>query len=153
MFTDYQCPTCASVYPILKKLVDGYGKNVRLVIRDFPLEQIHENAFQAALAANAANAQGKFFEYKEKLYKNQKSLDTESLKKYAVEIGLKVKQFERDLENKRFVGEVRKDIADGKKYGVDGTPSIFVNGYKIRSLSVISFRKAIERALKNRKQL
>lgn len=147
MFTDYQCPTCGTVYPILKKLVEGYGDRVRLVIRDFPLEQIHENAFQAALAANAANAQGKFFAYKEKLYKNQESLDTESLKKYAGEIGLKVKEFEKDLKNEKLAAEIRKDIADGKKYGVGGTPSIFVNGYKIRSLSVISFRKAIERAL------
>ena len=147
MFTDYQCPTCATVYPILKKLVEGYGDKVRLVVRDFPLEQIHKNAFQAALAANAANAQGKFFEYKELLYKNQNSLDTESLKKYASNIGLKIKKFEKDLEDKKLAAEIRRDIADGKRYGVGGTPSIFVNGYKIRGLSTISFRKAIERAL------
>jgi predicted DsbA family dithiol-disulfide isomerase len=148
MFTDYQCPTCASVYPVLKKVVSGYGDQVRLVIRDFPLEQIHENAFQAAVASNAAKVQGKFFEFKEILYKNQESLDTESLKKYAGEIGLDVKKFESDLSNPEFAAEVRHDLADGKKYGVSGTPSIFVNGYKIRGLAGVRFKKAIDRALK-----
>lgn len=149
MFTDFQCPACSAVYPVLKRVIASYGDKVRLVVRDFPLERIHENAFQAAIAANAANQQGKFFEYKETLYNNQESLDTESLKKYAAQIGLDVKKFENDLKDQKFVDEVRKDIADGTKYGVSGTPSIFVNGYKIRGLSGSNFRKAIDRALKN----
>ncbi len=148
MFTDFQCPACSTVDPILKNVIAGYGNKVRLVIRDFPLERIHENAFQAALAANAANMQGKFGEYKELLYKNQNSLDTESLKKYAANIGLNVKKFETDMTDEKAAIEIRKDIADGNIYGVSGTPSIFVNGYKIRGLSVKSFRKAIDRALK-----
>jgi protein-disulfide isomerase len=149
MFTDFQCPTCSLVYPILKRVIGEYGDKIRLVVRDFPLERIHENAFQAAIAANAANAQGKYFEYKEILYKNQESLDTESLKKYAGQIGLDVKKFENDLKDEKFKDEIRNDLSDGKKYGVNGTPSIFVNGYKIRGLSATSFRKAIDRALKN----
>ncbi len=152
MFTDFQCPGCSATYPVLKKLVDTYNGKVRLVVRDYPLTSIHENAFQAAVAANAANAQGKFFRFKEILYKNQDSLDTESLKKYAAEAGLKFKKFRKDLRNKKFAAEIRKDMADGKRYGVSGTPSIFVNGYKIRNLSVRSFRKAIERALGNKLQ-
>lgn len=148
MFTDFQCPACAATYPVLKDIISQYGNRVRLVVRDFPLTKIHENAFQAAIAANAARNQGKYFEFKEILYKNQKTLDTESLKKLAAKVGLNVKKFENDLKNKKFADEIRKDIADGKKYGVSGTPSIFVNGYKIRGLSAKSFRKAIERALK-----
>lgn len=148
MFTDLQCPACAATYPVLKDIISQYGNQVRLVVRDFPLTKIHENAFQAAIAANAAKAQGKYFEFKEILYKNQEKLDTESLKKYAAEVGLNVRKFENDLKNKKFADEVRKDISDGRKYGVSGTPSIFVNGYKIRGLSAKNFRKAIERALK-----
>lgn len=148
MFTDFQCPACSTVDPILKSVIAGYGNKVRLVIRDFPLERIHENAFQSALAANAASMQGKFAEYKDLLYKNQDSLDTESLKKYAVNIGLNVKKFETDMADEKAVAEIRKDIAEGNIYGVSGTPSVFVNGYKIRGLSVKSFRKAIDRALK-----
>lgn len=148
MFTDFQCPACAATYPILKQIVGEFGNSARLVVRDFPLS-IHENAFQSAIAANAAHSQGKFFQFKEILYKNQNSLDTESLKKYAVEIGLNLKRFESDMKKSKFKAEVRKDISDGKRYGVGGTPSIFVNGYKIRVLSPRAFRKAIKRALSN----
>ncbi len=147
MFTDLQCPACAGFYPVMKTVIAGYKDKVRLVVRDFPLLQKHENAFQAAVAANAANAQGKFFEYKEILYKNQESLDTDSLIKYAKEIGLDVKRFEKDLLDEKFAAEVRRDIADGRSYGVTGTPSVFINGYKLRHLSVKSFREAIERAI------
>ena len=80
MFSDFQCSACSAAHPILKKAIAEYKDRVRFVVRDFPLESIHENAFQAAQAAQAANAQGKFFEYTELLYNNQNSLDTASLK-------------------------------------------------------------------------
>lgn len=147
MFTDLQCPACASFYPVMKKVMNEYGDRVRLVVRDFPLK-VHENAFEAAVAANAARAQGKFFEYKEKLYENQDLLDTDSLIKYAGELGLDVKRFAADLKSEELAAEVRKDIADGKSYGVRGTPSVFVNGYKLRHLSARSFREAIEKAFR-----
>lgn len=148
MFTDFQCPACSAVHPVLQKVLAGYGDKIRFVVRDFPLTNIHANAFRAALAANAANAQGKFFEYTEKLYKNQNALDMDSLKKYAAELGLNQKQFDLDLESEKIAAEVRKDIEDGKSYGITGTPTIFVNGVKIRELSAESFRKAVEKALK-----
>ena len=148
MFTDFQCPACAGVHPVLQKVLAEYGDKIRFVVRDFPLTNIHENAFRAALAANAAHAQGKFFEYTEVLYKNQNALDAASLKKYAREAGLNQKQFDLDLGNEKFAAEVRQDIADGKIYGITGTPTIFVNGVKIRALSAEHFRNAIERALK-----
>lgn len=148
MFTDFQCPACSAVHPVLQKVLENYGDKIRFVVRDFPLTNIHANAFRAALAANAANAQGKFFEYTDKLYTNQNSLDIDSLKKYAADLGLNQKQFDLDLESEKIAGEVRKDIEDGKIYGITGTPTIFVNGVKIRELSVESFRNAVERALK-----
>ena len=147
MFTDFQCPACSGFYPILKKTISQYGDKIRFVVRDFPLSNIHENAFEAAVAANAANKQGKFFEYKEMLYKNQNSLDTESLIKYAGELGLKVEDFRKDLRNEELIDEVRRDIADGKSYGVAGTPSVFINGYKLRNLSATELKAAIERNL------
>ncbi|MGI8848923.1 MAG: DsbA family protein, partial [Pyrinomonadaceae bacterium] len=148
MFTDFQCPACAAVHPILKNILAQYGDKARLVVRDFPLTTIHENAFQAALAANAANAQGKFFEYTVLLYQNQDRLDAASLKKYASEAGLNQKQFELDLKSEKLTAEVRKDMADGKDYGINSTPTIFVNGVKIRQMSVENLRSAIEKALK-----
>jgi len=148
MFTDFQCPVCSATHPILKKAIGEFGDKVRFVVRDFPLTQIHENAFQAALAANAAHAQGKFFEYTEILYRHQDALDSASLKKYAADAGLNPKQFELDLASEKNAAEVRKDVADGNTYGVSGTPTIFVNGVKVRRLSAEGFRDAIEKALK-----
>ena len=85
MFSDFQCSACSAVHPVLKRAMAEYKDKIRFVVRDFPLEAIHEDAFLAAQAANAANAQGKFFEYTELLYNNQNSLDTASLKALASE--------------------------------------------------------------------
>lgn len=148
MFSDFQCPTCAAVHPVLKKVAAEYGDKTRFVVRDFPLTSIHANAFPAALAAKAAFNQGKFFEYSEKLYAHQDALDTVSLKKYAADLGLNLKQFEIDLTDEKTASEVRKDMSDGRIYGIKGTPAIFINGINVRNLSESSFREAIEKALK-----
>ncbi|MEO8072870.1 MAG: thioredoxin domain-containing protein [Acidobacteriota bacterium] len=148
MFTDFQCPACSAVHPVLKKVLAEYGDKIRFVVRDFPLVNVHENAFRAALAANAANAQGKFFEYTELLYKNQNALDKGSLEKYAADLGLNQKQFDLDLTSEKYAADVKKDMSDGKTYGLTGTPTIFVNGARVRELSAEDFRKAIDRALK-----
>lgn len=148
MFSDFQCPACSAAHPVLKKVVAEYPNKIRFVERDFPLTQIHQNAFRSALAANAANAQGKFFEYIELLYNNQNRLDAASLKQYATRVGLDRKRFDADLDAEKFAAEVRKDLEDGKKYGIGGTPTIFVNGVKVRRLSAKAFRDAIEKALK-----
>lgn len=148
MFSDFQCSACSATHPILKKVIAEYTGKIRFVVRDFPLESIHENAFRAALAAGAANGQGKFFEYTELLYKNQDALDDESLKKYATQIGLNVAQFELDFKSEKTSAEVRKDIADGESYGITATPTIYVNGVSVRNISADGFRKAIENAMR-----
>jgi protein-disulfide isomerase len=148
MFGDFQCPTCSRTYPVLQKVIAEFPGKVRFVERDYPLETIHENAFRAALAANAANAQGKFWEYSEFLYTHQDALDTASLKKYAGQLGLNVQKFELDSNSERAAAEVRKDIADAEGYGVGGTPTVFVNGIMVRRLSAEAFREAIQNALR-----
>ncbi|MFN0140464.1 MAG: DsbA family protein, partial [Pyrinomonadaceae bacterium] len=132
---------------VLKKVIAEFEGKIRFVVRDFPLESIHENAFAAARAAAAANAQGKFFELIELLYKNQEALDPASLKKYVAEIGLNPAQFEIDFNSPKVVEEIRKDVADGDALGISSTPTIFVNGRRVRHLSLDGFRSAIERAL------
>lgn len=148
MFSDFQCPACAAVHRVLKQALAEYKDRVRFVVRDFPLMSIHENAFAAAQAAQAANAQGKFFEYVELLYNNQNALDNASLKEYATKINLDRKRFDADLDGEKFAAEVRKDMTDGENYSVNSTPTIFINGVKARHFSTAEFRKAIERALK-----
>ena len=149
MFGDFQCSACSRTHPVLQKVLAEFPGKVRFVARDFPLESIHENAFRAALAAGAANAQGKFFEYGELLYKNQEALDDASLKKYAAQVGLNVRQFELDFASEKTSAEVRKDLADGILYGITGTPTIFVNGIMVRKLNADDFRAAIRTALKS----
>jgi protein-disulfide isomerase len=144
-FTDFQCPSCALMYPVLEEVLKPYGNSVRLVVRDFPLS-MHENALKAAEAANAANAQGKFFEYIALLYKRQKALDTPSLKKYASELGLNRQKFDAALDNGTYAGEIKHDITDGEMYGVGSTPTIFVNGVMLRVLSPEGLKQAIDRA-------
>lgn len=148
MFSDFQCSACSVTHPVLKDAMVPFADKIRFVVRDYPLETIHENAFRAALAANAANAQGKFFEYTEILYKNQDALSDASLKKYAADLGLNAAQFALDLNSEKNAAEVRKDMAEGKTYGINGTPAIFVNGQFVRRLSPAGFKNAIENALK-----
>lgn len=148
MFADFQCSACARMHPVLRRVLAEYGDKVRFVVRNFPLENVHENAFRAALAAGAANAQAKFFEYVEVLYQNQDKLDEASLKKYALDLGLNAKQFELDFSSAKTAAVVKKDMDDGNAYGIKGTPTIYVNGVKVRQLSAENFREAIEAALK-----
>ncbi len=145
MFTDFQCPACAATHPVLEEVLKTYGDRVRLVVRDYPLDQ-HQQARKAAEAANAARAQGKFFEYISILYKNQQALDTASLKKYASDLGLDRARFDADLDGGKFASEVNHDVAEGKAYGVSVTPTIFINGVRLLDLSDRAMKVAIDRA-------
>ena len=145
-FTDFQCPACAAMHPVLEEVLKSYGDKVRFVVRDFPLDR-HDNARKAAEAANAANAQGKFFEYIAILFKRQNALDVPSLKKYATEIGLDRAKFDAALDRGVYQAEVKRDIEDGEMYGVGVTPTIFINGVQLRTLSAEGLREAIDRAV------
>jgi protein-disulfide isomerase len=145
-FTDFQCPSCAAMNPVIEEALKSYGSQVRLVVRDFPLS-MHENARKAAEAADAANAQGKFFEYIAMLFKNQSALDVASLKKYASDLGLDRAKFDAALDSGQYAEEVNHDVADGEAYGVDGTPTIFINGVRLRNLTAEGLRAAIDSAL------
>jgi len=147
-FTDFQCPACAAMHPVLEEVLKSYGDKVRFVVRDFPLNQ-HEWARKAAEAANAANEQGKFFEYAAMLFQRQKALDVPSLKKYASELGLDRTRFDAALDRGTFAAEVAHDIEDGELYGVGSTPTIFINGVQLLVLSPEGLREAIDRAAKS----
>lgn len=144
-FTDFQCPACAAMQPVLEDVLKSYGSRVKLVVRDFPLSQ-HANARKAAEAADAANAQGKFFEYTALLFKRQNALDVPSLKKYASELGLNRTRFDAELDAGTYAAEVKHDIQDGEIYGIDSTPTIFINGVMLRTMSEEALRAAIDHA-------
>jgi protein-disulfide isomerase len=144
-FTDFECPSCGAMYPVLEEVLKAYGNRVRFVVRNFPLTK-HVHARKAAEAADAANAQGKFFEYAAVLFKNQKNLEVASLKKYAGEVGLDRARFDADLDGGAFAAEVKHDIDEGEIYGVEGTPTIFINGVMLGDLTAEALRTAIDRA-------
>jgi protein-disulfide isomerase len=146
-FTDFQCSACGAMYPVLEEVLKTYGNRVYFEVRNFPLTLLHVNAFRAAQAAAAANVQGKFWEYIDFLFKNQSALDDESLKKYATQAGLDRKRFDADLESGRFDGNIRRDIEEGEMYGIEGTPTIYINGVMLMTLGPDSLREAIEKGL------
>lgn len=150
-FTDFQCSACGAMYPVLEEVLQTYGKSVHFVVRDFPLA-MHPNARKAAEAAAAANAQGKFFEYVALLFKNQNALEVPSLKKYASELGLDRKRFDMELDNGVYAAEVQHDIDDGETYGIESTPTIYINGVMLREFSAEGMRAAINRALGRKPQ-
>jgi len=118
-----------------------------VVVRNYPLAK-HAHARKAAEAADAANAQGKFFEYTALLFKRQNALDVPSLKKYASEIGLDRARFDAELDKGVHAADVRHDLDDGEINGIDSTPTIFINGVKLNDLSQEGLRAAIDKALR-----
>jgi protein-disulfide isomerase len=147
-FSDFQCPSCAQMQPVLDRLVTEYGGRVRLVVRDYPLSQ-HAEAFKAAEAAEAARAQGKYWEYAAKLFGNQSALGPDNLKRYATELGLDRAQFDAALDGARFAAQVRRDLLDGQRVGINGTPSLFINGRRVTDRSYAGLKAAVEAALNN----
>ena len=146
VFTDYQCPSCAAMHPSLDRLAKEYGNKVRLVARDFPLSQ-HADAFKAAEAAEAAREQGKYWEYINLLLHNQSALDVEKLKGYATELGLDRARFDSGLDSGKFKEAVQRDIEDGTKLGINGTPALFINGRRVSVKDYDDLKQKVDAAL------
>lgn len=145
-FTDFQCSACGAMYPVMEDVLKSYGNRVRFVIRNFPLTRAHENAMRAAQAAEAAKAQGKFWEYIDLLFKNQTALDAESLKKYATQVGLDRKRFDAEFGAGKYDADIRRDIEEGEVYGIEATPTIYINGVALTEFSADGLRAAIDKA-------
>lgn len=129
-YGDYECSYCGDAYPIVKKLQNKMGDKLRFVFRNFPLTQVHPFAEHAAEAAEAADAQGKFWEMHDALFENQDALEDEHLTDYAKRVGLDDKKFTRDLQNDAFKKRIRADFTGGVESGVNGTPTFFINGVR-----------------------
>jgi protein-disulfide isomerase len=129
-YGDYECPYTGAAYPIVKEIERILGNELTSVFRNFPLSEIHPHAFQAAEAAEAADAQGHFWEMHDLLFENQKRLRTKDLLSYAETIGLDVERIETDLEEHAHEPRVRNDFMSGVQSGVNGTPTFFVNGMR-----------------------
>ena len=124
-YGDYECS-----YPLVKAAPQALGAQLRFVFRNFPLAAAHPHAQQAALTAEAAGRQGKFWEMHDALYAHQGPLDARHLAGYAPALGLKAAQFQADLSDQAVAGKVAADLKSGARSGVNGTPSFFVKGQR-----------------------
>lgn len=129
-YGDYECPDCGRAYPMLAALNERFRGQLLFVFRHFPQYTIHRHASMAAQAAEAAGAQGKFWEMHDLLYRNQTGLETPDLTHYALRIGLEVYKFESMLDSGAFAARVEADYASGLASGVHGTPTLFLNGQR-----------------------
>ena len=129
-YGDYQCPHCGHSYPIVKAIQEIMGDDLKFVFRNFPLSYIHRQAKAAALAAEAAALQNKFWEMHDIIFENQGRLEPTDLFSYAQAIGLDLEKFRHDIRLEKILEKVESDIESGARSGVNGTPSFFVNGKK-----------------------
>jgi len=128
-YGDYQCPSCGESYLILKNVQQQLGKSLKFIFRNFPLAE-HPDAFGAAMAAEAAALQNKFWEMHDLLYDNQLYLDSDYLLGYAKDIGLNINQFGKDLRSEALAAKIEADLEGGEQSGVTGTPNFYINGKK-----------------------
>ncbi len=139
-YGDYECPYCGAAYPVVKELQHRMKNKLALVFRNFPLANAHPHAEFAAEAAEAAAAQGKFWEMHDMLYENQEALDPENLVEYATALGLDIPRFTREMNEHVYASRVKEDFRSGVRSGVNGTPTFFINGeryngpYDVRSM-------------------
>lgn len=129
-FSDFQCPFCSRAADTVHKIREKYGDKVHFVFRQFPLS-FHQNAHVAAEASLAARAQGKFWEFHDKLFSDQQKLDRASLEAHAKDLGLNLAAFKKALDDKTFAATVDAEQKLGEEVGVDGTPTVFLNGARL----------------------
>ena len=127
-YADFECPFCGRWFPELQRVLQDLGPRVRFVFRHFPISEQHPHAESAAEVAEAAAAQGKFWEMHDLLFRRQAALDAGHLLAYVGELGLDAVRVERELERQVYRARVRDDIESGLRSGVSGTPMFFING-------------------------
>lgn len=132
-FADFQCPTCAVLHPTVQQIHAAYGDRVKIIFRNFPLQQIHPKAYDAAVAAEAAGLQGKFWEMQNELFRNQQLWANASdhrklFEDYAQKIGLDANKFRDDVAGMAAKARVDADMARARTINVGSTPSFYVNG-------------------------
>src|SRR5690606_38875317 len=128
-FSDFQCPFCAKVNPTIDQILKTYPNDVRVAFAQFPLD-FHKDAPLAGQASLAAHEQGKFWEYHDLLFANQKAIQRPDLEKYAQQLGLDMTKFRAALDSGKYAKTIDDHMAQGKAFGITGTPSFLINGRK-----------------------
>lgn len=146
VFDDFQCPYCAQLAPELTKLRQLYPQQVKLAFKNFPLGQ-HAYARRAAQAALAAERQGKFWEFYDRLFVNHNRLDDAQVEKIAAELQLDLERFRQDWRDPALDARIEQDLAEARHLDLRGTPAVFINGRLFQDRSPNGLRRAIEAEL------
>ena len=147
-FSDFQCPYCQRVQGTLRDLLKKYAGKVKLAYRDFPLREMHRRAEAAAEASRCAGEQGKFWEYHDLLWTDPSKLDPATLSGYAAKLDLDALRFNACVTDGRYKSDIEKDLRDGAKAGVSGTPAFLINGVFLGGAQpAAEFEKVIEAEL------
>jgi len=146
-YGDYECPYCGQTYPIIKSIQKRLGNRLCFAFRNFPLVNSHPHAQHAAEAAEAAGAQGKFWEMHDMLFENQEALDDEDIVRYATTLGLDANRVISEVLTGIHSARVREDFRSGARGGVNGTPTLFINGVRHEGSPDALLAALIERGL------
>jgi Na+:H+ antiporter, NhaA family len=147
-YGDFQCPYCGEAYPVVKRLLERFGDRLRFVFRHMPLADLHPRAPAAAQAAEAAAAQGRFWEMHDRLFEHQLELRDSDLRGHAEAIALDVERFDRDLGDAVHAARVEADHQSAARSGVPSTPRFFINGViHLSSATEADLGEAIEAEL------
>lgn len=147
-FSDFQCPYCARVQPVLQQILETYPDQVKLVYKDFPLPSLHPQAPKAAEAARCAREQDKYWDYHDRLFQDAQDLTPDKLKRYAADLQLDSAAFAACLDSGKYADAVRQDMAQGTGLGVNSTPTFFINGRYLSGAQPFSaFQAQIDDAL------
>ena len=147
LFTDFECSYCARLAPVLEEVHQAFPEKVRIVFKNFPL-RMHRFAVQAALAALAAEDQGQFWPFHDRLFKNYNQLNAQKVEEIRQELNLDAERFKAKMQDPTLQGLIRKDLEEGNTAGVGGTPTVFINGKPYRGArSLEGFSKAIDAEL------
>ncbi len=149
-YSDLQCPYSKKAKPLINDLLKAFPNDLMHVWKNFPLG-FHKQAKAGAKACMAAGNQGKFWEMQELAFKNSKKLEDNDLKKYAKKIGLDLAQFEKDFEGEQLGKQIQNDMIEAKKIMVRGTPTLFINGKRVKTRTFDAMKKNIEDSLKKAK--
>jgi protein-disulfide isomerase len=150
-FSDIQCPYSQRTQPLIEKLLKAYPEDLQHVYKNFPL-RFHKEALPAAKACIAADMQGKFWEMHELVFKNPKKLKDEDLKGYAKKIGLDMERFEKDYKGEEVEKRVQEDMKQAKKAQVTGTPTLFLNGKRVKNRSEEAMKGDIKTILEGKQK-
>jgi formate-nitrite transporter family protein len=148
-YADFECPYCAAATKAIAYLRRHLGGEIRFVFRHFPVTELHPHAEQAALAAEAAAAQGKFWQMHDLLFERQDAMERQDLERYAEEIGLDLSDFVLELGLRSGLDRVQKDLESGRASGVNATPKFFLNGVRFDGTDLRELVPAVEQAARD----